>query len=586
MTLPPQCNLFAVRSEDPLFRERLLQHLRARNEFNEIWEPAPGWIAAAALVPDSVPDDATVRGLGLAFAEGRHRIAASQAGDPAAAFQRLVELTDHAPEKLAQMPGDFTFLRFRPDGGVSAVRACAGLAPIYWREHQAGLALATRLEYLVRYLPDANELDPLPNAMWMRGAAAFPDGRTYVRNIFALERATCVSFASAVKTRKTSYWSPRQQTLSAPSVASITEHVSRLRELVIESLATQLTPGEGNLLSLSGGVDSSTLGAVAGGIVGRKFACWSMLAAPEGEYLKERAFIDEIVQRFGVERRWDMRLTKDARLRFIQSSPPIVFHVMLPVLCCLPELKREAPIKVLFGGEYADTICGAYVTMPDWIAQTPLWKLLTGWRALPNGPRDFARWLKHRLLAASGRPAIPLQPEMPDLFAQPVRDEYRDWYLDQQRQRATDSLPWSYRAAELRWSEFTTQSWEGCTALGVRRCFPFFSRELMELAETMHSSELLGPGHKKPLRAAFHDVVPHRNLYRPDRGYYAHHLRHETSEPPLSLSPLLAQTIRLDWLPAPPCPASYFNACTLAQLNLFCARLDAVGQNKPALKNL
>ena len=580
MTLPPQCNLFAVRSEDPQFRERLLRQLRARNEFAEIWEPAPGWIAAAALVPDSVPDDATVRGLGLAFAEGRHRIAGSHPDDPAAAFQRLVELTDHAPERLAQMPGDFTFLRFRPDGSVSAVRACAGLVPIYWRAHQAGLALGTRLEYLVRYLPDANELDPLVNALWMTGRAAFPEGRTFVRGIFALERATCMAFTPSRQTTKTRYWSPRQRALPLPSSTTVTEHVARLRELVIESLATQLMPGEGNLLTLSGGVDSSTLGAVAGGIVGRKFSCWSMLAAPEEEYLKERSYIDEIVQRFGVERRWDMRLTRDARFRLMQSSAPIVFHVLLPVLCCLPELKREAPIKVVFGGEYADSVCGAYVTMPDWIAQTPLWKLVTGCQQLPNGPRDFARWFKHRLLTASGRPAVPLLPELPDLFAAPVREEYRTWYSQQQHLRATDALPWSYRAASLQWSEFTTQSWEGCTALGVRRCFPFFSREMMELAHSMHPAELLGPGHKKPLRAAFHDVVPHRNLYRPDRGHYAQHLQQETASSPASLSPLLAQTVRPDCMPAPPSQVSYFYACTFAQLNLFCARLDAVGPDK------
>jgi len=579
MTLPPQSNLFAVRSEDPQFRERLLRHLRARNEFAEIWEPAPGWIAAAAPVPDSVPDDATVRGLGLAFAEGRHRIAASQAGDPAAAFQRLAELADRAPDQLAQMPGDFTFLRFRPGGGVSAVRACAGLAPIYWREHKAGLALGTRLEYLVRYLPDANELDPLPNAMWMTGRAGFPDGRTFIRGLYALERATCLTFAPNGESARTRYWSPRQRRLPWPDDDAIAAHVTRLRELVIESLTTQLSTGEGNLLTLSGGVDSSTLGAVAGGIVGRKFACWSMLAAPEEEYLKERAFIDEIVQRFGVERRWDMRLTRDARLRLMQTSAPIVFHVMLPVLCCLPALKREAPIKVVFGGEYADTICGAYVTMPDWIAQTPLWRLLAGWQTLPNGPRDFARWLKHRLLAAAGRPAIPLLPELPELFAQPVRDEYRDWYVGQQRRRAEDSLPWSYRTASLQWSEFTTQSWEACTALGVRRCFPFFSREMLELAHAMHPSELLGPGHKKPLRSAFHEVVPHRNLYRRDRGYYAQHLQEEITAPPATLSNRLAQTLRPDWVPTPPAQVRHFFACTLAQLNLLCAHVDAVWQD-------
>lgn len=580
MTLPPQCNLLAVRSEDPQFRARLLRQLRAENEFAEIWEPAPGWIAAAALVPDSVPDDATARGLGLAFAEGRQHIADSQPNDPGTAFRRLAELTDREPEKLAQMPGDFTFLRFRPDGSVSAVRACAGLVPIYWREHQAGLALSTRLEYLVRYLPVANELDPLVNAMWMTGRAAFPEGRTFVRGIFALERATCMAFAPGGTTTKIRYWSPPQRELSVPSPAAIAEHVAGLRELVVRALATQLTPGEGNLLSLSGGVDSSTLGAVAGGIVGRKFSCWSMLAAPEEEYLKERSYIDEIVQRFGVQRRWDMRLTKDARFRLMKSSPPIVFHVLLPVLCCLSELKREAPIKVIFGGEYADSICGAFLTMPDWIAQTPLWKLVAGWRQLPNGPRDFARWFKHRLLSTIGRPMVPLLPDLPDMFAAPVREEYRDWYSKQQRLRAADPLPWGYRAASLRWSEFTTQSWEGATALGVRRCFPFFSRELMDLAYAMHPMELIGPGYKKPLRAAFDDVVPHRNLYRPDRGHYSYHLRHETTAPPTSLSPLLARTVRPDWLPAPPSQVDHFHACALAQLNLFCCRLDAVDQIK------
>jgi hypothetical protein len=61
-------------------------------------------------------------------------------------------------------------------------------------------------------------------------------------------------------------------------------------------------------------------------------------------------------------------------------------------------------------------------------------------------------------------------------------------------------------------------NWEACSTLGIRRSFPFFNREVLELAYECHPAELYGPGTKKLLRAALHNDVPSRNLYRQDKG--------------------------------------------------------------------
>ncbi len=60
--------------------------------------------------------------------------------------------------------------------------------------------------------------------------------------------------------------------------------------------------------------------------------------------------------------------------------------------------------------------------------------------------------------------------------------------------------------------------WEMTSALGVRRCFPFVTREVLELAFECHPAELVGPGTKRLLRSALANDVPRFNLERPDKG--------------------------------------------------------------------
>lgn len=165
MTQPPLANLFAVHDPDPTSLNDIMVDLKRSREFAEVWRPASGWVAAAAPLPGGEPDGSAVRHHQLAFAEGRDMLENQVGKDPDERFREIAELTDLRPESLASLSGDFGFIRFRADGNATVVRSCGGLVPFYLKQAGNRLALSTRLEYFVRYLPDEPGLDPLANAI-------------------------------------------------------------------------------------------------------------------------------------------------------------------------------------------------------------------------------------------------------------------------------------------------------------------------------------------------------------------------------------------------------------------------------------
>ncbi len=187
MTLPPFANLFAVHDADPAMLDVIMRDLQQSKDFAEVWRPAPGWVAAVAPLPDTVPDGDLARQHHLAFAEGRD-VLLNRAGTAGAGRCReLAELADVRPDRLGSLPGDFGFIRFRPGGGATVVRSCGGLVPFYLRQTGPRWAIATRLGDLVRYLPDEPRLDPLVNAIWATSWPLFPDGRTFLDGVTLLE---------------------------------------------------------------------------------------------------------------------------------------------------------------------------------------------------------------------------------------------------------------------------------------------------------------------------------------------------------------------------------------------------------------
>ena len=544
--LRPMANVFAVSDPDPGFLDPMEERLAASGEFELVWRPAPGWVVAQAQLPDSTPDPDAARARGLAFVEGRDRL---ERGRDLDWLDRVAELCDRAPHRLDELPGDFAFVRFRPDGTALAVRSCAGLVPLYLhRRDGGGFALGTLLNYFPRLLPARFLPDPLINASWDRTPLIFIEGRTFVDGISILPRGSHTELRPNRSPRTGSYWDPRPAAGAEPEASP--EHPRELRRLLLESLSRNLDPQGRNLLMLSGGVDSSSLGALAAGTVGVGLSSWSMLPASEPALSRELSYIDPLTSAFGIQPAHKRELSEEAHRRWIKRAPGLPFQVLHPALCDLPDVCAEQEVRVVMSGMFADEVCGERQRINDWVLHTTLRSLLSD-RPLPWGRTDYLRWARRRLQEAIGRPRIPAM-ALPEWARPDVKAAYRDWVRSHMASLARDHRPLRELAARASADAWVAMYWEGTAALGVRPLLPFFNREVLELAFQCHPSELLGPGPKQLLRRALRNDVPARNLQRPGRDQWGGHFVDGRWIMDGALPAAAGRLVRSDWMPLPP----------------------------------
>jgi len=572
MSLPPLANLFAMREPDPERRHDVLLGLQARAEVAAAWEPAPDWLAAAAPLPGGTPDGDQVRALGFAFAEGRDRVAGREEID-VDALRGLRETVIQRPEHLATRPGDFGFLLFGDDGAVTVVRSCGGLVPLYYALDAERIAVATRLEYIVRFFGRDFPLDPLVNAICTGHGWLPADGRTFFTGVSTLRTGHFVRLAPGARARARAYWDPRPERES--DLIRGPERPRILRQLLLDNLERELDPDGDNLLSLSGGVDSTTLAALAVRITSRRVSTVSFVP-PEPEQKVQLHFIEALANEVELQRRWTIALSPAKQIQLLLSDHRILYHVQHPVLLTLPRVLEETPVKVLFGGEFGDEVCGSRMTLPDWTAHTSLLQLLAGLRRLPYGASDILRWTKHGLLRLVRRPRMFCASDLSEVIRPELRAEYRELYERRRRELGRERRPLGHLALTVEDEYWLAQNWEAASAHGVRRSFPFATRELVEFAFRSHPRDLLGPGTKKLLRYAVSGDVPAENLGRTDKGGWRGPSRQARCLWETPLPPELEQIVRSDWFPAPPQAIHFGEAAELAQLSKFSDNLECV----------
>ncbi len=524
MSLRPYANLLALQLLKPEEAPGIVERLRSWPGPLEVRQPHPLWICAVFPLPESAPDPPGAKDTGFAFAEGREEI---KAGLGPGGYHRLTRTVRTHPEALDQFPGDFTFFHFDPQGILTAVRSAGGVVPVYFGRFKGRWVVATRLGLFLRWLSEVPPLDPLVNALWAVGWTGFPEGRTFFQGISVLPRGAFVRLQGH-RFRIGRYWDPRPRRVHLPRKPDLVEHARRFRQILVSTLEKELDPRGRNLLTLSGGVDSSSLLALAAGTLGFSVMTWTLLPPRNAEALvqHERRYLDPLRRRFRVSRAWEVYLPQEGLVAFWLQGPRMPFHVLHPALCDLDRVRQQAPVVVLFGGEYADQMAGQVMTLSDWAEQTPpLW-------LLKHRPRiRFLRWwLGYRFRKAQRRPVLPLAPHLlslaPDghplgLFTPEVLEDYRQWYLQLRRRFLQDSRPWRYLHLEAEVTDgFIAMNWEVTSAWGIRRVLPFYRRAMWELVYTLHPVELLGEGMKSLLRRALRRDVPRENLYRPDKGQW------------------------------------------------------------------
>lgn len=476
MSLPPLANLIAFRTPDPRAADAFARRLTDEGVPN-VARPHPTWVVAT----DPFPGAPAVAG----FAEGAGRV-----GEPTA---------------------DITRVAIEADGSATIVRSAGGLVPVYLDEHGAELLVTTWMRDMIRFRRREPELDPLVNAIWTTRSGAFPDRRTPIAGVSLLPRGHRMRVDPAGGTRLERWWDARPATLTRGP-----ENAHELRAALVETLTRELDPDAESLLTLSGGVDSSAIGALAG-TLGRRIVTASLLPVDPATRARDLGYIEDLAAqvpnvRLGLRE----TLTMDLRLALL-DQPTIPWPLPHPVAGFLPRALRATPARVVVGGEFADHTVGSTMILEDWAAHTPARRLVTG--PLPRGRRADARaWIGHRVRERRGRPRIPFPPGLPDLIRDDVRAEYAEWYDRRRRAALEDERPHRFLAMLLEREGFLSMHWEVTSALGVRRCFPFATRRVLELALRTDPADVVGPGTKRLLRAALAGDVPHRHLHRPDKG--------------------------------------------------------------------
>ncbi len=519
MSLAPLANVVAYLDADPRRLAGVKQVLEAR--FDVVWSPVEGCVLATRALPHSVPDGEDLRAAGLAFAEGRDSLS-----EPV-----VTGLT------LESLPGNVGFVQAERDKLV-VVRSGPGTVPWFaWQDPERVLVTTTFTE-MVRLLPVSPELDPLVCALWGSHEAMFPDGRSFLRGVSAIPPGHTAELQPGRSIQSRLWWDPWPEHLRWPSRSARADHVERFREAVLTALDREVAEEPLNLLTLSGGVDSSALAYLVRRRLGRPLAALSFVPpadAPEARL--EASYLDPLVAELGIERHTRLSLNDRERLALVAGAAPVAVPVPHPALQVLPSLVREWGVNVLLGGEWADEVCGGWFAYPDWLdAVSPLGLVRSATR-LPNGRSDLRAWAgRRRPGRLSGGPwaaslSVSVRPE--------VSDEYQSWRAGQLTSLRASPGPHRYQRAMLgRIDGVQAMNWEVCSFLQVRRAFPFLTAEVLEVVATCHPVEVLGPGPKRLERQAFAGLVPDRYLHRPDKSGWRGEDDDGLVEPP-TVPPLL-----------------------------------------------
>jgi hypothetical protein len=500
VTLAPLANLVAVRDPDPQQLETVERWLQSQESVHRVWRPAAGWLVAELPLPGAKQ---TLGDPGLVFAEGSDH------------FEGPPDYRD-----LSRHPGDFSFLHFTEDA-VTAVRSCSGRVPVYvWSDRERAV-VGTTLSGVCELLPQPPVLDPLALACWASLDPYEPWNRTVLAGVRAVPPGHSVHLTPGAPWRPTRYWDMRPGD-PAEVVVDPEGHAAEFREGLLATLDRELDREPYNLLTLSGGVDSTSLAALAAGVLDRPVATLSLVPLDPVANAREQHYREALAGAvvLGPSRHYALDLETQARL--FGRSPGLCLPTLHPALRALPEVVAEIPASVLFGGEWADDTCGHWWRVHDWIDRTSARELSRSLRRLPFGRSDLLRWPKWRLLSAVGRPRLNILASLLELARHEVEAEYQDWRSEQLRMLVADERPNRFLAAQFRGnaSGVMAMNWEASSACGVRRAFPFLSRELLELAGRCDPRELLGPGTKRVMRAALRGLVPDVNLDRPDKGAF------------------------------------------------------------------
>lgn len=287
---------------------------------------------------------------------------------------------------LSRFDGIFAFALWEPERRrLFLARDRIGVKPLYYCVVRGELVFASELKALLRHPDVGRELDMLSMSKFMT-LGFIPAPHTIFRGIHKLEPGACLTFDEHGLTKRV-YWDIPLQ--DRPVLGQTGEEcAAQIRDLLADAVRKQLRSDVPVAVFLSGGIDSSTLAALAAQASPRTIQTFS-IGFEEGSY-DESPFARMMAERCGTEHHHAVL----SQSRAIETLPrvmslldePLGDASILPTYLLSEFTARH--VKVALGGDGGDELFAGYASFQAHKIMERVSVLPMAWRdALVNAAR-------------------------------------------------------------------------------------------------------------------------------------------------------------------------------------------------------
>jgi asparagine synthase (glutamine-hydrolysing) len=390
------------------------------------------------------------------------------------------------------------------DGQCLAVRDAIGERPVYILQTPTSMVISDRLAALMAY-PDCSRTIHAAGVSDFLSTGFSPFERTPVKGISKLQAGVIATITQS-GINSFNY----HQLSDAPcNHLTETQSIAEVRATLEAAVANRLEANTKTGLLLSGGLDSSLVGALVGGH--QLTATYSLNFGTE--YRNELEFSGLMAKHLNIPARVITVTADMIKAKFLQTATildePIGDPLTVPNIIVVEEAAKE--VQLVFNGEGGDPVFGGPKNLP-----------IMAFEAYNRGMQDFSREEMYLRAYNKGHEHLPallsknFQQQLKDakssahklatLLNDPSFNSYlhRLMHINLRLKGGSQILPKVLKAAE---------------AAGIAVRSPLFDRQLTELAFSLPPAmKLKGSIEKYVLKQAISDIVPASIIARPKSG--------------------------------------------------------------------
>lgn len=408
-----------------------------------------------------------------------------------------------ASDAFARVSGSFVVAWRAPTGGVALVRDAVGHRSLYYTTHAGRLVFASSLRVLL-------DVEAVPRTLAVRSVSAYlayaylPGRETMVEGAFELLPGERVTFDAGRVTR-TRFWDLPAE---PEGFAREEDLCLRLRRALEDTVAEQLPRDAPVAASLSGGIDSSLVVALAARLHGSPVHTFSITFGDQ--HADELPWSSAVAAHCGT-RHTVVELPAEAILVHLDDTiacldKPNGDPLTVPNALLFREMARHAPVAL--NGEGGDPCFGGPKNLPMVLSEL--------YGEADEGERERSYLRAHQKCAGELEEMLTTDALAASL--PPLENDLAPWFADARWSALVTRL----MAINIRFKgghHILPKVDALSSPFGVLARSPLFAKRIVELAFTIPpEASLRGSVEKALLKDAVRDLLPQEILDRPKSG--------------------------------------------------------------------